>query len=53
MANMSLLSDINSEDAKEYLRQADSPYEDQVEESDETLPDLVIEVTWSHPRIRQ
>lgn len=52
-ANMSILSDINSEDAKEDVRQADKSYEYQVEDSDETLPDLVIEVIWSHPRTRQ
>ncbi|KAH8744539.1 hypothetical protein F5883DRAFT_722199 [Diaporthe sp. PMI_573] len=51
-ANMSILSDINSEDSKEDVRQADKSYEYQVQGSEETLPDLVIEVIWSHPRTR-
>jgi hypothetical protein len=52
-ANMSILSDINSDDGKEDVRQADKSYEYQVQGSEETLPDLVIEIIWSHPRTRE
>lgn len=52
-ANIDILSDINSEDGKEDVRQADKSYEYQVQGSEETQPDLVIEVIWSHPRTRE
>ncbi|KAL2281062.1 hypothetical protein FJTKL_12082 [Diaporthe vaccinii] len=50
-ADISILSNIKDGDDKD-IRQADKSYEYEAEDSKNTLPDVVIEVIWSHPRTR-
>lgn len=49
IANISIFSDINSHSEREDVRQADKSYEYQVSGSEQTLPDLVMQVISTVP----